>query len=84
MSDIDQVIKDLDAEIRFWRDGLLQYRQLIGVSAQYLTEQTIKHLETTKRIYIELKDLQITMQDLYNLALKSKTKGDKDNGDRTN
>ena len=43
-------IKEIDALIRFHRDGLAQYRLQMSPSAQYLEEQTIKALEELERL----------------------------------
>ncbi|GAJ01632.1 unnamed protein product, partial [marine sediment metagenome] len=36
--------KEIEAPIRYHRDGLAQYRQHMSPAAQYLEEQTIKAL----------------------------------------
>lgn len=41
-------VKEIEALIRFHKDGLDQYRQHISPSAQYLEAQTIKALEELK------------------------------------
>jgi len=43
-------VKEVDALIRFHRDGLAQYRQHMSPSSQYLEEQTIKALEELKKL----------------------------------
>ncbi|MBA7575397.1 hypothetical protein ES708_17221 [subsurface metagenome] len=40
--------KEIEALIRYHRDGLAQYRQHMSPAAQYLKEQTIKALEELK------------------------------------
>ncbi|GAI67755.1 unnamed protein product [marine sediment metagenome] len=39
---------ELEGRIHFWKDTLAQYRFLMNLSVQYLTEQTIKDLEELK------------------------------------
>ena len=43
-------IKEIESLIRFHKNGLDQYRQLLGLSAQVLEEQTIKALEELKKL----------------------------------
>ncbi|MBA7562920.1 hypothetical protein ES708_04573 [subsurface metagenome] len=40
--------KEIEALIRYHRDGLAQYRQHMSTSACYLEEQTIKALQELK------------------------------------